>query len=226
MSKKARKDPVQSKDSHLNRFLNLYQINHRRNIGDMELHLAKALPSSEEDWINYYLTKVRNNGQLQELGERLFDRIRTQALPSIEAITEEDCITYVRKLALDKTYQGYISRLIIHQEQLLKETGALFIYKPEHPNDWLFKTWSIDMYFKSLEKDLLVGIKFLPETARIKAEPTILEMIGEINEEHRRLREREAGHFTLLFYKKEIENYSIASSEEYNKILSIFDFKN
>lgn len=192
-------------------------------MGDTNLHLSKALPNSLEDWQEYYTSKVRSNKELQELGERFYSIIQENILPFIEGISEEECVRYVRELALDRTFQGYVSRLKIHQEHLLESTGALFIYKYEHPHDWRFKTFAIDLYHHDPAKDRLVGIKFLPETARRSRIRFAQEVKAEIESEHKRLGEIEAGTFQILYYRKKKEsNYSIVPEEGFNKVLEVF----
>jgi hypothetical protein len=60
---------------------------------------------------------------LSEIGRRLYAKISEQLKAEVEAITEDDCIAYVREVVINRTYEGYITEKRTVYEQLEQVLG-------------------------------------------------------------------------------------------------------
>ncbi|MGC8947579.1 MAG: MjaI family restriction endonuclease [Anaerolineae bacterium] len=61
---------------------------------------------------------------LEEVRHRLYAKISEQLRTEVDAITEEDCIEYVREVVIRRTYEGYLTEKRTVYEQLEQALGV------------------------------------------------------------------------------------------------------
>lgn len=107
--------PKAQKEFVLNYAMNRWQLNFKRNVGPTSDSIRMCTPSSFEEWENYYYLNVRSKEHLDELGRKLYCHI-IYDLPCenrfhpdlLDSITEGDCIEYIHKVVLERTYNGFL----------------------------------------------------------------------------------------------------------------------
>lgn len=107
--------PVANKEFVLNYTMNRWQLNFKRNVGSTSDSIRLCNPSSYEEWCNYYYSNVRSSEHLDSLGEKLYKLI-IEELPEekrfhpdlLATITKQDCIDYMHKVVLERTYNGFM----------------------------------------------------------------------------------------------------------------------
>lgn len=189
-------------DGHLNLAINRFQLNRPKRIGKTDDAISAAIPTSLEEWQEHYISNLRSEQQLDEIGDELFDKMQSVVLAEIKSINQEDCRNYVKELVFVKTFEGYQARLDILQNELLEKTGKHFEFKADHNNDWRFKTYQIDFYHIDINKDLLIGVKVYPESFENSQNPHVIRSKDEVERAHKDAEEKYAGHFFNLYYRK------------------------
>ena len=81
----------------LNSATNRFQLNFKRNVGATSEAIRKCAPKSLEEWQEYYFTNVRSQKHIVELGKKLYVKITEVLVAEIDAITEEDCINFIKE---------------------------------------------------------------------------------------------------------------------------------
>lgn len=95
---------------------------------------------------------------LSEIGRRLYAKISEQLKAEVEAITEDDCIGYVREVVINRTYEGYITEKRTVYEQLEQDLG---IKLRTAPDEW-DRRYNVDFYIPVGDK--AIGIQIKPIT--------------------------------------------------------------
>lgn len=107
--------PTANKEFVLNYAMNRWQLNFKRNVGPVSDSIRVCIPSSFDEWCDYYYTNVKSRQHLDDLGRTLYKKI-TEILPEetrfhpdlLDSITEQDCIDYMHMVVLQRTYDGYL----------------------------------------------------------------------------------------------------------------------
>jgi hypothetical protein len=106
--------PKADKEFILNYAMNRWQLNFKKNVGPTSDSIRTCKPKSVEEWSKYYYSNVRNYEHIDSLGEKLYKNI-VEFLPFeerfhpdlIKSINKEDCKSYMHKIVIDRTYNGY-----------------------------------------------------------------------------------------------------------------------
>ena len=109
-----------------------------------------------EEWKKYYFSKVRSKEHIIDLGKKLYVKITEVISAEVEEITEEDCIDYMLRLVIDRTFDGYITEIKTVYGQLESELGQKI--KPA-PDEW-DRLYNVDFYIKI--KDKYIGLQIKP----------------------------------------------------------------
>ena len=107
--------PRANKEFILNYATNRWKLNQKRNVGPTSDSIRLCAPSSFEEWEDYYYENVRSAQHLDLLGQALFRHIKFD-LPGedrfhpnlLDSITETDCIAYIHKVVVNRTFDGYM----------------------------------------------------------------------------------------------------------------------
>jgi hypothetical protein len=120
------KHPIHSadfgkKEHILNYACQRYQLSRPAKVGAVMALIRECQPGTIAEWEQWYFdnastegnTKTRITGDsLKELGERLYIKITEVIIPEWEAafreLTLQDCIDYIRNLAINRTYDGFV----------------------------------------------------------------------------------------------------------------------
>jgi len=139
----------------LNSSMNRFQLNFKRNVGPTSENIRKCAPKSLDEWRNYYFSNVCSREHITELGKRLYIKITEVIQAEVEEITEQDCVDYMIKLVIDRTYDGYLTEIKTIYGQLENELGVTI--KPA-PDEW-DRLYNVDFYIQIKEKYIGIQIK-------------------------------------------------------------------
>lgn len=140
----------------LNSAMNRFQLNFKRNVGPTSESIRKCEPKTLDEWQEYYFYNVRSKEHIIDLGKKLYIKITEVISAEVEEITEEDCIEYLLKLVIDKTFDGYITEIKTIYGQLERELG----YKIEPAPDKWDRLFNVDFFIKI--KDKYIGLQIKP----------------------------------------------------------------
>jgi MjaI restriction endonuclease len=204
-----------SKQMHLNHAVNLFGLNKKKNVGDLNTAISVASPFTEAAWETYYYDNVMSKESLMKLGSELFRKIREVILPEIQSISEADCKAYINDLVITKTFAGRRARYEIFHGLLLEATGKEFKFLPDeaehNPQDWRPRTFKIDYYFPGDDSTPLIGIKVCPQTMASSRDLFVVQARQEIERDHQEWEEKEAGRFFILYYTADRQGIQIAN---------------
>ena len=139
----------------LNSAMNRFQLNFKRNVGPTSESIRKCEPKTLEEWRDFYFTEVRPKKHIINLGKKLYIKITEVISAEVEEITEEDCIDYMLKLVIDRTFDGYITEIRTIYGQLERELG----YKIEPAPDKRDRIFNVDFFIKIKDKYLGLQVK-------------------------------------------------------------------
>lgn len=124
------------KEHVLNYACQLYQLSRPNKVGAVMALIRECQPSSFDEWKEWYFnhaytdtkdlakaTKVTMES-LQELGERLYQKIQEFVIPEWEeafrTLTIQDCKDYVYNVTINRTYDGYCREKSVVNDHLAK----------------------------------------------------------------------------------------------------------
>jgi len=128
----------------------------KNKVGPVSELIRKCSPKKLQEWEDYYYNNVNPRQHLEELGKRLFIKISEVCRSEIENITENDCIEFIIKLVINRTYDGYQSEIQTIYGQL---ENALGVKIEPAPDEW-DRGYNVDFYIKI--KDNYIGIQIKP----------------------------------------------------------------
>jgi hypothetical protein len=139
----------------LNSAMNRFQLNFKRNVGPTSESIRKCEPKNLEEWRDYYFKEVRPKDHIIELGKKLYIKISEVISAEVEEITEQDCIDYMFKLVIDRTFDGYWTEIKTIYGQLEQELG--YIVEPA-PDKW-DRLYNVDFFIRIKENHIGLQIK-------------------------------------------------------------------
>ena len=128
----------------------------KNKVGPVSEIIRTCSPKKLQEWEDYYYNNVNPRQHLEELGKRLFIKISEVCRSEIENITENDCIEFIIKLVINRTYDGYQSEIQTIYGQL---ENALGVKIEPAPDEW-DRGYNVDFYIKI--KDNYIGIQIKP----------------------------------------------------------------
>ena len=121
------------KEKVLNYANQTYQLSRPRNVGTVMALIRECQPQSITEWEKWYFEHALTEGKqvnriskadLDDLGERLYQKIRDIVIPEWEqafrSLTREDCIAYIYNLTINRTYDGYVREKSVIYDGLAK----------------------------------------------------------------------------------------------------------
>jgi hypothetical protein len=121
------------KEKVLNYACQTYQLSRPNKVGAVMALIRECQPQTIEDWQQWYFenaytetkTKIKiTKESLQELGERLYEKITEVVIPEWEAafkqLTLQDCIDYIFNLTINRTFDGFIREKSVVNDGLAK----------------------------------------------------------------------------------------------------------
>ena len=189
----------------LNSATNRFQLNFKRNVGAVAEEIRKCSPKTLEDWRNYYFNNVRNEEHIENLGRKLYVKITEVIQYEVSEITEEDCISYMKQLVIDRTYDGYTSEIFTVYGQL---QNVLNVKIEPAPDDW-DRSYNVDFFIRINDKYIGLQIKPINKGLQI---PEIHKEYSLQKETHKKFSEKYGGKVFYIYSaktdngKKEIAN--------------------
>jgi hypothetical protein len=147
-----------SKEWILNAATNRFQLNFKRNVGAVAEEIRKCEPKTLDDWQKYYFGQVYSEEHLRELGQKLYVRVTEVIQSEVEAISEDDCIQYIRNLVIERTFAGYQTEKTTIYEQLQQLLG---IEIEAAPDKW-DRLFNVDFFIQIGQR--FIGLQIKPVT--------------------------------------------------------------
>ena len=162
------------KEKVLNYACQTYQLSRPNKVGAVMALIRECQPQTITDWEKWYFenayteaklkTKITKES-LQELGERLHEKITEVVIPEWEAafkqLTMQDCIDYIFNLTINRTFDGFLREKSVVNDGLAKIfTDIVF----EESDSKLDHVGDIDYIGKV--KNKAFGIQIKPITAK------------------------------------------------------------
>ena len=139
----------------LNSTMNRFQLNFKRNVGPTSESIRQYGPKTIEEWQEYYFKNVRSKEQIENFGKKLYVKITEVIQAEVNAITEQDCIDYITRLVIDRTFDGYMREINTIYGQLENALGE----KVEPAPDEWDRLFNVDFFVKIKEKYIGIQIK-------------------------------------------------------------------
>ena len=190
----------------LNSATNRFQLNFKRNVGATSEAIRKCAPKTLEEWQEYYYANVKSKEHIIELGKKLYVKITEVLVAEIEAVTEEDCIKFIKELVIDRTYDGYIREINTIYGQLQEMLGVKI--EPA-PDEW-DRLYNVDFFIKV--KNSYIGLQIKP----VSKAPSIPEIYKE-----REIQQNTHAKFTNVYGGKVFYLYSCKSGDK--KVITNID---
>ena len=195
----------------LNSAMNRFQLNFKRNVGAVSEEIRKCSPKNINDWKDYYFNKVRSREHIDDLGKKLYIKITEVIASEVEDITEEECIQYILKLVIDRTYDGYMTEIKTVYGQLQQ---ILDVKIESAPDEW-DRLFNVDFFIKVKNKYIGLQIKPVSGVAHIP------EIYKERNNQvitHRKFTEKFGGKVFYVYSIKDGDKKKIHNQEVIKEI--------
>ncbi|MFH1772415.1 MAG: MjaI family restriction endonuclease [Candidatus Omnitrophota bacterium] len=130
-------------------------LTRKSKVGPVAELIRKCSPKTLKEWEKFYLHKAYSKQHLEQLGKILFIKVTDICKAEIEDITEEDCITFIYNLVINRTFDGYQSEIQTIYGQLEKILGAKI--EPA-PDEW-DRGYNVDYFIRIDGKYIGLQIK-------------------------------------------------------------------
>lgn len=140
----------------LNSAMNRFQLNFKRNVGPTSESIRKCKPKTLDEWRDFYFSEVRSQQHIIELGKKLYVKITDVISSEVDEITEQDCIDYLQRLVIDRTFDGYMTEIKTIYGQL---EAALGVKIQPAPDKW-DRIYNVD-FFIEIEGNF-IGLQIKP----------------------------------------------------------------
>lgn len=163
------------KEKVLNYACQTYQLSRPNKVGAVMALIRECQPASIEEWERWYFENAVTAGKqtfkitkesLAELGDRLYEKITEVVIPewqeAFNALTKEDCQSYIYNLTINRTFDGYLrEKSVVNDGLAIALPEVRFEESPmelDHAGD-------ID-YIGYVTDDKAFGIQIKPVTAQ------------------------------------------------------------
>ena len=162
------------KEKVLNYACQTYQLSRPNKVGTVMALIRECQPKTIGEWEQWYFenacttakmpTKITRES-LQELGERLYEKITEVVIPEWRAafsqLTVQDCIDYIYNLTINRTFDGFLREKSVVNDGLAKHFPKITF---EESDPELDHAGDIDYIAKVGDKAF--GIQIKPVTAK------------------------------------------------------------
>ena len=163
------------KEKVLNYATQTYQLSRPNKVGAVMALIRECQPNTIQEWEQWYFENATTAGKntfkitkesLQELGERLYEKITEVVIPewqeAFNALTKEDCYNYIYNLTINRTFDGYLREKSVVNDGLAKAFPQVRF--EESPPE-LDHAGDID-YLGYVTEEKAFGIQIKPVTAQ------------------------------------------------------------
>lgn len=190
----------------LNSAMNRFQLNFKRNVGPTSESIRKCSPKTIDEWRDYYFKNVRSMAHIEELGKKLYIKITEVIQSEVGEISERDCIEYMVRLVIDRTFDGYMTEIKTVYGQLEQE---LRIKIEPAPDEW-DRLFNVDFFIKI--KDAYIGLQIKPISQGIQLAQIFKEKELQLKT-HEKFTKRYGGKVFYIFSSKTGEKKEIRNKE-------------
>lgn len=194
----------------LNSVMNRFQLNFKRNVGPTSKSIRECHPKTKEEWKEYYYTKVKPKQHIDDLGKKLFEKIRTAIKAEIEQVTEKNCIDYMHNLVIDRTFDGYTSEVAMIRDNLQKELNV----KIEEASDEWDRLLNVDFFIKV--RDKFIGLQIKPVGPEVM--PQIIKERTQQKATHEKFTKQYGGKVFYVFSEKKGDKKVLSNPEVIDEI--------
>ncbi|UZJ41488.1 MjaI family restriction endonuclease [Prosthecochloris sp. SCSIO W1101] len=194
----------------LNSAMNRFQLNFKRNVGSTSESIRKCAPKTLNEWREYYFSQVRPEEHIVELGKKLYVKITEVIEAEVAEVTEEDCISYMKQLVINRTFDGYMTEIQTVYGQLEQ---LLNVKIQPAPDEW-DRIYNVDFFIKARES--FIGLQIKPITFKGGAVqlPEIFKEKSIQEKSHKKFMEKYGGKVFYIYSfksnrKKEIYNKDV-----------------
>uniref|UniRef100_A0A7V4E598 MjaI family restriction endonuclease n=1 Tax=candidate division WOR-3 bacterium TaxID=2052148 RepID=A0A7V4E598_UNCW3 len=190
----------------LNIATNRWGLNKKESVGPVSEWIRECKPKTLIDWRKCYLIKlgeyIKEKGipltpeeYIEDLGKKLYVKITEVVRAEIDEVSEEDCIDYIYKLVLNRTFEGYQTEINTIYKFLQKELKVEI--KPA-PDEW-DRLYNVDFYIEVQGR--YIGLQIKPIT--YNQTPELHKWKEWLKESHRKFEEKYSGKVFIIFSIRE-----------------------
>lgn len=213
-----------SKEWILNIAINRWGLNKKSVVGPVSQWIREVQPKNEAEWKAAYLKRLEEflksknidcspEAYLSEVGRKLYVKISEIMSKELEEVSLEDCVDYVWKLVVDRTFQGFErEKTTIHQ--LLEEAlGDLCVNLIPAPDE-MDRKYNVDFYIPICEephRKCYIGIQIKPVTFKSFVQNYNWE--AWISDSHKKFEKEYGGRVFVVFSAEENRRKKILNEE-------------
>ena len=190
----------------LNSAMNRFQLNFKRNVGAVSEEIRKCAPKNVEEWESYYFKNVKPREHIEELGKKLYVKITEVISAEVENITEDDCISYMYNMVVDRTFDGYMTEI----KTIYGQLQEILNVKIEPASDEWDRLYNVDFFIEINGKFIGLQIKPVNNASNI---PEIYKERNLQKNTHEKFTKKYGGKVFYIFSAKEKNKKRIANPE-------------
>lgn len=119
-------------------------LTRKSKVGPVSELIRKCAPKTLQQWQNYYFKNIYPVSHLEDLGRKLYVKVTEVCQAEIESVDEQDCIDFIVKLVINRTFDGYQSEIQTIYGQL---ENRLDVKIEPAPDKWDRK-YNVDFFIK------------------------------------------------------------------------------
>lgn len=185
-------------------------LTRKKQVGAVAEEIRKCEPKTLADWKTYYFSSIYPEEHLAELGRKLYVKVSEVLQTEVDSITEEDCINFIKRLVIERTFDGYVSEKETIYEQLQEILGV----KIESAPDAWDRGYNVDFFIKIGEK--YIGLQIKP--IGYEYIPQIINERAQQKETHKKFTAKYGGKVFYIFSVKNDKKKEIANKEVIDEI--------
>lgn len=182
----------------------------KKQVGAVSEEIRRCDPKTLAEWRSYYLKNVDPEEHLTALGRKLYVKVSEVLRAEVDGITEEDCIDFIKRLVLERTFEGYVGEKQTIYEQLQEILGVTI--EPA-PDEW-DRGFNVDFYIKIDEQ--YIGLQIKP--IGFEYIPQIINERTQQKETHKKFTAKYGGEVFYIFSVAQDKKKVIANPEVIEEI--------
>jgi hypothetical protein len=135
--------------------MNRWGLNKKNSVGAVSDQIRQCAPRTVDDWQRYYYANVKPREYIDDLGRKLYTKITEVLQCEISEVTEQDCVSYMHEVVIDRTFQGYQNEIRTVYGIL---QGQIGVHVLPAPDEW-DRLYNVDFYIESGAKRIGLQIK-------------------------------------------------------------------
>jgi len=192
----------------LNMATNRWGLNKKNSVGPVSEWIREVSPKNVKQWENKYykllerriLSKknlhfLSGKEYLEDIGRKLFVKITEVIKSEVEEVTEEDCIEYIKKLVINRTFEGYETE----KETVYDHLEKLLNIKIKPAQDKWDRIYNVDFYIEINNK--YIGLQIKPIS--YNQIPQIHNWLEWLSKSHEKFSQKYGGKVFLVFSFKD-----------------------